>query len=465
MLLKSIPAWAALAAAVIVTACGGGGGGGIGGTGSPVAGTSYGGVTAKGSVWVNGVEFQTTNATIRIDDQSVVGDDSGVKVGMVVQVDGSISGAAANTVTVEGSIKGFVEAVGVDTITVMGQTVRVDDRTVYDNGVVPVAGNRVEVHGQLVGDGVVQGGYISRKTTAPNPPFAVKGYVKNVSTASTTFNIGTLLVNYAGADLSDVGTAPSNGQFVEVKGTACVGNPVCGTLTASKVSTSGVKAGNGLQAEVEGYVTAAGVVGGAFTIGTQAVTTSGSTSFVGGVITDILPGTELEVEGTVTNGVLAARKVQFRDSVRIEADVATRVGSTLTFSGLPGVSVTVNSFTNLADFGGSIGNIVAGDHVRMRGRPAPGNAAVALRIDDRGNADTDVDLQSMVTAVNGATLTILGIAVDTSQISNNGFRDTNGNAITRAQFLAAAQVNVLVKAKGTRTSPTTVTWTEIELED
>ena len=462
MLIKSIPAWAAFAAAVIVTACGGGGGGGIGGTGSPVVGTSYGGVTAKGSVWVNGVEFQTGNATIKIDDQVVTGDDSGVKVGMVVQVDGSIAGATASAVTVEGSIKGFVESVGTDQITVMGQTVRTDDRTLYDNGV-PTVSNRVEVHGLVVADGVIQGGYISRKTAAPTPPFAVKGYVRNVSLVNSTFSIGSLLVNYLGADVSDVGGAPTNGQFVEVKGNLCAANPVCGTLTASKVSTSGVKAGNGLQVEVEGFVTAAGVVGSGFTIGNQAVSTNASTVFVGGALADIVPGAQLEVEGTIGNGVLAARKVQFKDSVRIEADVATNNGSTLTFSGLPGVSATANAFTDLSDFGGSVGNIAVADHVRLRGRPAAGNTVVALRIEDRGNADTDIELQSTITAVNGNTLTLLGIAVDTSAISV--FQDTNGVAITRTQFLAAAKVNVLVKAKGTRLNATTVNWTEIELED
>jgi hypothetical protein len=454
MIPKQLSTWLVAAAVVIASACGGGDGGGIGGTGSPVA-VSYGGVTAKGSVWVNGVEFQTTRATIRIDDQTFVGDDRLVKVGMVVQVDGSIADKVATAVTVEGSIKGFVEAVGTDQLTVMGQTVRTDDRTVYDNGV-PLAGDRVEVHGLVVADGVLQGGHVSKQTTAPTPAFAVKGYAKNVSAAAGSFSIGTLRVNYPGA-------LPLNGQFVEAKGNACAASPVCGTLTASRVSASGLRVDNSAQAEVEGFVTAAGVVGGEFTIGNQRVATSAGTVYVGGTLGDILPGTQLEVEGTISNGVLAARKLAFKDSVRIEADVATRVGATLTFNGLPGVSVTANAFTDLRDFGGSAAAITPPTHVRLRGRPAPGNSVVALLIEGRGNASTAVGLQATVSAVNGSTLTLLGVPVDTASIAI--FRDALGNPITRAQFLAAARPNVLVKAKGTRADATTVNWAEIELED
>jgi Domain of unknown function (DUF5666) len=227
----------AAAAALIVSACGGGEGGGIGGTGSPVA-VSYGGVTALGSVWVNGVEFNTRSASIRIDDRS--GTEAELQVGMVVQVDGSISAARADMVTVEGALKGLVEAVGIDQMTVMGQTVRTDDRTVFDNGV-PMAGDRVEVHGLVVADGVIQGGYISKKTSAPTPPFAVKGFIKNLNVGAGTFNIGSLLVNYQGAALSDIGTQPADGQFVEAKGNVCAVSPACGTLTASRVSASGLR--------------------------------------------------------------------------------------------------------------------------------------------------------------------------------------------------------------------------------
>ena len=89
---------AAGAIALFISACGGGGDGGIGGTGGGGGGTaadvSVGTITAFGSVWVNGVEFKSNTATIKIDDNPHP--ESDLRVGMVARVDGSISGASAS---------------------------------------------------------------------------------------------------------------------------------------------------------------------------------------------------------------------------------------------------------------------------------------------------------------------------------------------------------------------------------
>ena len=137
---------------------------------------------------MNGVEYSTSGTTIRIDDNP--GQESDLRVGMVVRVDGSVSGATATTITVDDAVKGFVEQVfDANRLVVMGQTVQVDSTTRFDNNVRPVQGDRVEVHGLISGDGIISAGYVERKTTAPTPPFAVKGTVKNHNTASQTFQL------------------------------------------------------------------------------------------------------------------------------------------------------------------------------------------------------------------------------------------------------------------------------------
>jgi len=111
MNIRKLVTWLAGASALVLAACGGGGSsGGIGGTGGGgIGGTgvAYGTITDFGSVWVNGVEYNSGNATIRIDD--TVHPESDLRRGMVVRVDGSISGATAATITVDDAVKGFVE--------------------------------------------------------------------------------------------------------------------------------------------------------------------------------------------------------------------------------------------------------------------------------------------------------------------------------------------------------------------
>ena len=82
----------ALSAAIALTlvACGGsgssGGVAGIGGSGF----ISSGSVTGFGSVFVNGVKFETGSATFDIDD-SGSGSQDDLAIGMVVKVNGSIN--------------------------------------------------------------------------------------------------------------------------------------------------------------------------------------------------------------------------------------------------------------------------------------------------------------------------------------------------------------------------------------
>src|SRR5207302_8849334 len=61
--------------------------GGIQGSGSPVV--AYGPIAGFGSIFVNGVEYATSNAQIRIDDQP--GTESQLLVGQVVTVVGSVN--------------------------------------------------------------------------------------------------------------------------------------------------------------------------------------------------------------------------------------------------------------------------------------------------------------------------------------------------------------------------------------
>ena len=450
-----------------LASCGGTGGSGVTGT--------FGTITAFGSVFVNGVEFSTSGATIVLDDNPAT--ESNLRVGMVVTVSGSRSGSSgsATRIEVDDAVKGFVEAKpDANHWTVMGQTVLIDDQTRFENNVQPGVGEFAEVHGLVVGDGTISGGFIE-KENPPFPAFEVKGFVKNQDATAKTFQIGTLTVNYNGALINDMPNPAGNawnGLLVEAKGATCSGNPVCGTLTASKVEPNGPQMRDAADFEVEGFVTAVppAVPSGSFKVGNQLVVTTGSTRFEGGVASDITVGVKLEVEGVLSGGILTASKIEFGDSIRIEANIATgsiNAGtSSFGLSGLPGITVTANSLTrfeNVANFGG----LSDGNHLRIRGRLSGGATVIATEIERISIApDNRVELQGPIQSITGVSpsqvVTILGVPVNTSTIST--FEDVDNNVITRAAFFAKAVVGTLVKARGSL-SGATVTWSEMELED
>ena len=450
------------ATAAALTACGGGGSsGGIGGTGNNPD-VAVGTITQFGSVWVNGVEYEiNADTTIRIDDRR--SSESELREGMVVRVDGSISGKRAGEITVDGAVKGFVEQViDANQIVVMGQTIQIDTTTRFENGVRPVAGDRVDVHGLVAGDGVIAAGYIEKKTTAPTPPFAVKGVVKNQNSTAQTFQVGTLTVVYAAATIGDMPAGSWNGLQVEVKGSTCATNTTCGTLTASQVEPNGVDVRGSEKAEVEGVVGT--VAANAFTLGGVQVITSASTRYEGGLATDLLAGTKVEVEGSVSGSTIVATKVSFRDAIRIEGDVASVSGNTLTITGLTGVTVNVTSITELKDLL-AIGDLAVGNHLRLRGKLGAGNSVVASRLELRSlTSERDVELQAPATAVVADTsVTLLGVTVPAGS-NIEAYQDTSEAVITKTEFFAGAKVGTLIKAKG-RLSGSVLTWRELQLEN
>lgn len=483
MTIRRLLTWIAGAATLALAACGGGGSsGGIGGTGGGgggIGGTgvAYGTITAFGSVWVNGVEYSTGSTTFKTDDKpNGGGTQTDLHKGMVVRVDGSVSGKRADVITVDEAIKGFVEALpDANHMIVMGQTVQIDNsladtRTYFAKAGVddvrPVVGEYVHVYGSVAGPGIVAAGFVDTKAVAPSPRvFAVKGTVQNVT--SSSMQIGTLTVQFGGADIADMPLSKTAwvGLQVDAKGTSCVApEPACGTLVATKVEPAGAKVADAPEAEVEGIVSA--VTASGFTIGNQVVATTASTRYEGGVFADIAVGTKLEAEGSIAGGVLTATKVSFRDSIRLEGDISTKdnAAGTLTLAGLPGVTVSVNSLTDYKG-GPTFANLSAPNHLRIRGRPGAGNTVIATEMERRSTlGDSRVILQAPATSVAAPNLTLLGITVDTSSVSDNNFHDVTDAPIGRAAFFTAAKVGTLVKARGTN-SAGTVTWDQMELEN
>ena len=285
-----------------------------------------------------------------------------------------------------------------------------------------------------------------------------------------TFQIGGLSVTYDNNTIISDMPAPSgsnwNGLFVEVKGTTLAGL----TLTATQVELEHDGADNGQvdKFEIEGFVTQAGTPNGnviSFTIGTTPVQTTANTEFRGGTVDEIVVGAKMSAEGRFDGSTLIATHVKFHESVRLEGDIETIGTNFFMIKGLPGITVTVNSQTEFTANGGAtinnLSDLAINNHIRVRGRVSGSNSMVATRIQLR-SSDNAVDLQGPVKAVSAPSLTILGVTVDTTGVTQ--FEGVDGGSMNRVDFFAAVQVGTLVKVKGTLNG-TVVTWDEAELED
>ena len=451
-----------LIAAVSMTACSGSESGSAfpGGDTTFKAAVSKGVVTALGSVVVNGVKFNIDTAAVKIDDNPSAADQ--LKVGMVVKVRGSSDNATmtgtATHVDANDALEGTISAVGANSITVMGQTIQIEDNVTRlndDNTVKTLAaagfaaGQVVEVHGFADDQGGLRATRVAKKVSGE---FEVKGFV---TSTGTTF--GLALTPGGASVLTVTGTLPAGavvGSFVQVKSNTAA---AAGAITATSVKLEDAIGAAGEKVEVEGIVTTGNVD--SFTVNGQQAITSSATVFEGGLKTDFVVGIKVEAEGPLNAaGAIVATKVSFRSNIRIEADATAVTATSLT---VLGKTVAINTFTRIDN-----GPIAIGNHVEVRAIPDRDGNLIATRIRVR-NADTRAFLQGPVSAVDSATgsLTILGNTISTSGAQFRASFDSSEAAVASAAFFAQVKPNVtVVKVKWDPFTSITAAVKEAEIE-
>lgn len=450
-----------------LAACGSGGatfGGGIGGTGKPRL--ALGTVTALGSVEIGGRTYDTSTAVVTIDGMAA--SEADLRLGMVALVEADTTTSVATRVEVDDLVKGPIAAIGADSLTVNGQLIEVDEETVYGPGVSPASlagltmGDLVEVHGFVKGPGVISGRRVERESALAE--YRVTGFAASIDTGLRTFTIGTQPIDYSSADTGDLtGGHPTVGQLVRVRGLTLLTG--LGAIDATEVRGRDLDdEDDNDEVEVEGFVTAVNSAT-EFVLGGLIVRTNGSTSYEGGTAIEVAVGVKLEVEGSLADGVLTAREIEFRAGVRVESDVATVIGNVITLVGFPGLSIDVNSLTEYDEDASALIDVLPGDHVEIRGRATGPASMTATRVKEIG-ADTKVRLRGPVDAAPAPadpTFSILGILVDTTGLADAAFRGPSEAVIGRAAFFAGLAGGDLVEAQGDLVGGVPV-WDKVELE-
>jgi len=476
--------------ASLLAACGGGGGtGGTGGTGQAAVST---GVMTTGSVIVNGVRFDDRTANIRVDDTpgKLPAD---LKDGMVVKVRGLINADRVNglaqQVEVENEVRGTVQTHNASgappSFTVIGQTVSVDDLTVFANfssstitavGELVDGRSIVEVHGLRDSAGNVRASRVGLLNANPLLD-NLHGTIKAATLTATTFTLQNgaidVAVFYSALTISPATATLSVGASVEVHGTFNGTSFIATRVDVEAVEDAQFEHAAGEEFEVEGQVSGCGVINPciSFSVGTQAVQTNGSTRFENGSATDVADNVRVEAEGHTFNGTtLIAEKIQFKRSRVILTGTVTAVtGAIVNGTGNTGTITLLGKtvhVTTLAKIRTS-DSITNTDRVEVRGYVDSSGAIVAERVeeDNAGGNANRVILQARVTAENGNVLTLLGI--DATLSAGTTFEGAPDLATFLAAVTPAASGGTLVKVKGTFSpgAPGTIAAEEAELED
>ncbi len=377
---KSLVLSACVSLVAIIAACGGGSnsaGVGSGGTGAfNITAYSEGTITGFGSVIVNGSRYDDTLATVR--DEDGPRNRSDLKLGMVVAVEGKIDNsnlASANDISFDSALLGPVSAVSGSskTFNIIGQTVQVDDSTVFGPSLAQgftsiTAGDVLEVHGFLnAAANTLQATLIERKSNATK--YKISGLIKGLQTSNRTLMIGNESFSFSDLDLGRL----NNGNVVKLR----LQPRTPADAAPWKISGYSLVVRSTLsqeRGEVEGLITQINSPT-QFIVSNILIDTSNA-SFPDGNAA-VAVGNRIEAKGKLVNGILVAQEVKLEFSGNKEIELRG------TLAGLDTVAktfllrgVTVSYSPPVAYDKGTEASLANGVSIEVKGKLIAGTATV-----------------------------------------------------------------------------------------
>ncbi|MCU7906736.1 MAG: hypothetical protein KZQ76_13005 [Candidatus Thiodiazotropha sp. (ex Epidulcina cf. delphinae)] len=409
--------------------CGGGNGaqvadGGIGGTG-----VSQGRISSFGSIFVNGIEFNTDKASFSVNNANGTQDD--LAIGMVVRINGTsdqASGAGeAESVEYDSLIEGVIDSNEItfdNTLTIMDQFITVNLDTVYENHIDATlladlpTDSVVEVSGFTDGAGAILATRIKVKSLAwAGDKLEVSGVVSDIS--GNRFRIGSLTI-----DASNALPIPPEGTFVEAEGNRFSGDVFEADSIEIEGDGSTVVADDGNEVEIEGRITVALDNNDHFTLNGQVVDAS-STPFSGAANT-LTVGRIVEVEGVMNGEVLLAEEIELKAEESEKGEIAgiVGVGNVDTSAGtvrLLGRTIRVDNSTimenDLEDESTfTLAQLISSDYLEAHVFFDNGDLVAGKLELDTPPENHDAEIEGVPEFIDASTIRIFGVTVDTSGV-------------------------------------------------
>lgn len=329
--------FAALLIATMLVACSGGGidvavQGPVITPSFPPAQTSeaikaHGTITGLGGVTINNVRYLTNSTLVTYNgDPGALSD---LRHGQVVTLAGRIdSGGGVGTadhIYFDANLIGPVDNIdaGNRQLIVMGQTVSVDQDTLFDGGIDPATfgglsvGGLVEISGYANAAGVVLATRIDRAPASAE--YQLIGQVEDLDLANQLFAVNRLTLDYSAALLIELpGGAPANGMAIKVIGTISGG-----LFHVERIAAAPSLTGNsGLRVQAAGVINRFNSLAD-FDINGYAAAVNAGTLYFNGDAGDLGLNADLVIDGNLaSNGRITANRIT----------IGRAVGSTVTLA-------------------------------------------------------------------------------------------------------------------------------------
>ena len=433
--------------------------------------TATGVITGFGSVYINGVKFETDQAGITANGENDTED--ALEVGMVVTINGSVGadgeGAEAASIDYQASAEGPVAEVNLaeKTITLLGQVYLVDDLTEFENITFDSIqiGNWAEVSAIENSDGK----YIATRIELSDSSEGIQlvGAISQLDTAAMMFNIDGQVIDYSNATVEG---ELLDGVEVEVESESDL---VDGVLVATEVEIEEAQdlAGQliGFEGEIEVFTSITD-----FVVDDQAITTTTETTFKGGQSSDLALGVDIAFRGTIVDGVLVATEIRIAQDTEIKIEGLVQSTDLDTNSiVILGNTIFTDEYTRFIDDSEDderrfrIDDILIGDKVSIKAFDNEGQllASQIKRKKTVNEVDDDTEtteLEGKVSDINKPTFSVSGVTVKVTEISV--IESPNGSELTSSELFSAITNDTIVEVEGIPQDDGSLLALEIEIE-
>ena len=433
--------------------------------------TATGVITGFGSVYINGVKFETDQAVVTANGETDTED--ALEIGMVVTINGNIGadgdGAEASSIEYQASAEGPVTGINLaeKTITLLGQVYFIDDLTEFDDVTFDAIqiGNWVEISAIENSDDQ----YIATRIelSDSSEEYQLVGEVSQLDTVTMTFNIAGQSIDYSNATVEG---ELLDGVEVEVESETDL---VDGVLVASEVEVEEAPdlAGQliGFEGEIEVFTSITD-----FVVDDQAITTTNETIFKGGQSSDLAHGVEIAVRGTIVDGVLVATEIRIAQDTEIKIEGLVQSTDLDTNSiVILGNTIFTDEYTRFIDDSEDderrfrIDDILIGDKVSIKAFDNEGQllASQIKRKKTANEVDDDTEtteLEGKVSDISAPTFSVNGVRVKVTEASV--IESPNGSELTSSEFFSAITDDTEVEVEGIPQDDGSLLALEIEIE-
>lgn len=442
----------------VLVACGSGGG--DDGRTAGIEGTGI--VSGFGSVYVDGIEFETTNAEILFVGDIV--DESALSVGDIVSVSGTVDNddrASARRIVFERTLDGPVESIEMNgargELVALEQTVRFDEDTTFVNLSADALnpGDLIAVSGFVIDSNLFHAESIRRNDDGfvPNGSrLEIEGDIDTVD--GTQLTVGNQLIRFDNARVSPNQTALLAGQAIEAFGLrgADRGDP----LIADEINVLDVKSTDDgrrmfVEAAVRDYDGVDDFVAGGWRIDAR------DAERLDDGTTPLARGVKISVRGVFTGDRVEAETLRIDppSDATYEADIEavdTQAGTITLFDRTIILPQDARYIDRRAtrDENLRIDTLAPNDPVRVQAygtAEAPVARSLERLASDAGN---DAAVTGAITTIDNDRMTLELAGVTARADTNTTYYDANGNTIDAAAFFSRATTGSRAKVIGTQ---------------